>query len=417
MSITNLTDADYDPLFKIQYLKLADNLYNSFDNYYSQIKKTFGTLGGKQSEHPVETTFGGGVGSSTDGTLPEPEHTSFLRPIYNAKRCYARIKIDGLTVDSSSSSKFAFVKAIDQEVTSKLKSFNRKSAAEFFNDGSGAMGQFSGSAGGTAAAPTMTILTTGTYRRRHAYFEKNDTVNINQLGSRFKITAYNRSSGLLTLSRLSGADDLTAIGAGTHTIHWQNSRNADPYGLLGVTVANTTHYGVAEEFRWEPFTLDTDPAGAPLNTGMLTEVIQKIGTEMDEEPTDILMSPKQYARYIMLLEDQKRFPVPVKMSPRKNKMTSSRLTATVSYSGIQYAGEQHTIRVMKNKFIRDDMVLFTNSNHIEAKHVKKPGWRAKDNMIFLRMEDKDWFEARYVCYKENCFNIGHVGYIENLDVS
>jgi hypothetical protein len=129
------------------------------------------------------------------------------------------------------------------------------------------------------------------------------------------------------------------------------------------------------------------------------------------------MPPKQYAKYIQLLEDQKRFPVPVKMSPRKNKMTSSKLTATVSYSGIQYAGEQHTIRVMKNKFVRDDMVLVFSDSEIEVRHVKKPGWRAKDNMIFLRMEGIDAFEARYVCYKENCINPHYVGYIDELDIS
>ncbi len=416
MAITTLTESDYDPLFKINYLKLADNLYNSFDNVYSSIKKTYGTLGGKQSQHPVEITFGGGVGSSSDGTLPEPENTEYLEPIYNAKRCYARIKIDGLTIESSNSSAHAFVKAIDQETTGKLKSFNRKCAAEFFNDGSGALGQFSGSAGGTAAAPTMTIINTGTYRRRQAYFEKGDFVNVNTLASVFKIVSYNRSTALLTLSRVSGSDDLTSIGAGTHTLYWQNSKDNDPYGLLGIS-ANSSHYGVTEEFRYEPFTLQTSPNGAPLNTAMLTELVEKIRVDTDEPPTHLVFSPVQYRKYIQLLEDQKRFPVPVSYNPRPNAMTSKKLIASVSYSGIQYAGPQGSIVCTDNKFVRDDMVWAINANHIEAKHVKKPGWRAKDGMIFLRMEDRDAFEARYVCYKENCFNPFHVGYIDELDTS
>lgn len=417
MATTILTESDYDPIFKVNYLKLGDNLYNTFNATVSQVKKTFGTLGGKHSRFPIEITFGGGVGSSSDGTLPEPNNTEFLEPVLGAKRCYARIKIDGLTIDSSDKTEHAFIKAIDQEVTGKLKSFNRKGAAEFFNDGTGAMGQFSGSAGGSASAPTMTILNTGTYRRRHAFFEKGDYVNVNSLTSVFEITAYNRSNGLLTLARISGSDDLTGIGAGTHTIYWQNSKNADPYGLLGVTIANTTHYSVAEEFRYEPFTLDTAAGAAPLNTAMLTEVIDKIETEMDEPPTHIVMSPVQYRRYIALLEDQKRFPVPVNMSVRKNEMTSDKLLARVGFSGIQYAGSQGGINVMKDKFVRDDMILFLNMNHIEMKHVKKPGWKAKDNMIFLRMQDTDAFEARYVCYKENLFNPAHVGYIDDLAVS
>lgn len=414
MAITLNTASDYDAVFKIHYLKLADNLYNSFDNVMSLHKKTFGTIGGKQSQHPVEVTFGGGVGSSADGTLPEPNNTAFLEPVYTAKRDYARIKIDGLTVASSEKTEHAFVKAIDQETTGKLKSFNRRRAAELMNDGSGILGQYSGNAGGSAAAPTMTVLNTGNYRRRHAYFEKGDYVNVNQLASVFEISSYVRSSGLLTLARVSGADDLTGIGAGTHSIYWQNSRNADFYGYLGLLV-NSTHYGVAEEWRYEPW--DTDGNSETLDTEMLTDAIEQYETDTDETPTNLAFSPYQYRKYISLLEDQKRFPVPVEVKARANKMTSPDLLARVSFGGIQYVGSSGNITCMKNKFIRDDMIWLLNTNKAELRHVKKPGWRCKDNMIFLRMEDQDAYEARYICYSELQLNPWYVGFIRDLAIS
>ncbi len=411
MAITTIGDTDYDPIFKRNYVKLADNLYNSYDNVASLHKKTFGTIGGKDTRHPVEITFGGGVGSSTDGTLPVANNTGYLEPVYTAKRNYARINVDGFTIESSEKTEWAFVRAIDQETTGKLKSFNRNDSRILFNDGTGILGQFSGSAGGTAAAPTMTILTTGTYGRRDACFEKGDYVQVNTLASYFEITAYDRSSGLLTLARRTGSDDLTGIGAGTHSIYMQGSKDADPYGYLGI-FANSTHYGVAQEHRWQP--VEVNASSAPLDTEMITEMVEKMEELSDESFTHLVFSPKQYRKYISLLEDQKRFPVPVEVKPRPNKMTSPDLIARVSFGGIQYVGATGNITCLKNKFVRDDMVVGINTNMAEMRHIKKPGWASRDGTVFLRMEDRDAYEARYVCYKENCINPFYVGFIYGL---
>lgn len=413
MAITTQTDTGYDALFKRNYLKLADNLYNTYDNVYAIHKKSFGTIGGKQSEHPVEVTFGGGIGASTDGTLPVADHSDFLAPVYTAKRNYARINIDNMTVEQSEKKEWAFVKAIDQETTGKLRNFNWNMARQLMNDGSGVLGQFTGPATGTAAAPTVTILTTGNYRRRHACFEKGNSVNIGTDSTRFKITSYVRATGVLTLARISGSLDATGLAASTHSIYMQNSKDAETYGYLGF-FNNTTHYGVAEEFRWEP--LEIAAAAAPLDTEMLTELVEKQEELTDESFTHLIMSPMQYRRYISLLEDQKRFPVPVDVKARPNKMTSPDLIAKVSFGGIQYVGSSGNITVMKNKFLRDDMVLGINTNKSEIRHVKKPGWAQRDGTVFLRMEDRDAYEARYVCYSEFCGSPFYAAAITGLAV-
>lgn len=414
MAITLMTDADYDPVFKRNYLKLADNLYSTYDNWYSQVKKTFGTLGGKLSEHPVETTFGGGVGGSSDGTLPVANHTSYINAQYTAKRQYARVNIDGLTIESSDKTEWSFVKAIDQETTGKLRSFNRNIARVWCNDGSGILGQFTGPAGGTAAAPTMTILTTGNYGRRHACFEKGDGVQINSLNSLFVIASYVRSTGVLTLTRKTGSDDLTGLAVATHSIYMQGSKDTEAYGILGVYL-NSTHYGAAEEFRWAPNRVNA--SSAPLDTTMLTELVETSEEMNDESFTHIWMPPYQYRKYIQLLEDQKRFPVPTEVKAKPNKMTSPDLIARVSYGGIQYVGSSGNITVMKNKFLRNDMIVGFNANYAEAMHVKKPGWAQRDGTVFMRMEDRDAYEARYVCYHENKLNPFYLGFIYGLDTT
>jgi hypothetical protein len=412
MSTTTLSDADYAPIFKKHYFKLGDNLYNTFDNVYSLLKKTY-NFGGASGEHPISVTFGGGVGSSSTGILPDANNTSFIKPVYTAKRMYARIKIDQFTIDSSNSSEHAFIKAIDQETTGKLKSFNRNVARAFFNDGTAVLGQFSGSQAGTATAPVVTIINTGNYRYRRAHFEKGDYVNVNTDAAVFEITAVNHATRAITLSRLSGSLDLTAIGAGDHEIYMQNSKDADPYGLMGI-VLNSSHYGVTEEFRYEPFEIDA--ASAPLETEMLTELIEAQETDTDQAPSHIVCSPTQYRKYLALLEDQKRYPVPVEIPMRGNSRTSKDLVARVSYSGIQYVGAQGSISVMKNKYVRDDMLFTLNTNEIEVAHVTKSGWAQRDGTIFMRMVDVDSYEARYRCYMETKINPFHVGYIKDLAV-
>lgn len=412
MAVTMMTDTNYDTIFKRVYMKLADNLYASYDNIVSQIKQSFGTIGGKQLEQPIEVTFGGSVGSSLDGTLPDADHADYINAIYTPKRNYARIKIDNLTIKASEKSQWAFVRAIDGETIGKLRSFNRNQARIFFNDGTGILGQFSGNASGTAAAPVVTIITTGNYRRRYAHFERGDLVNVNTLGGVWKITTYNKDTGALTLERKSGSDDLTAIGAGTHNIYMQNSRNADPYGLLGF-VANTTHYEVAEQDRYKPPSR-IDAQGAPLDTDLLTDLVDTLDTENDETPTILAFSPTQFRNYVKLLEDRKTYPVPVEVRPRPSKMAGPDLIARVGWSGIQYVGANGNVIALKNRFIRDDMVWALNTNYIERRHVDKPKWQDRDGEVFMRMLDRDAYEARYGAYYENIINPYYIGYIENL---
>lgn len=414
MPITISTDADLDAVFKDVYLELGSNLYSTYDAHYSRAKKTFGTLGAQNSKEPIETTFGGGVGASSDGTLPEASHSSFIDPLYSAKRNYARVKIDNLTIEGTEKTEAAFVKMIDHEVTSKLRNFNRHLARQQWNDGTGILGQFTGPAGGTAAAPTCTILTTGTYRRRKFHFEKGELLQVNTLTSLFKVTSYVHSTGVLTLERIQGSDDLTGLAATTHSIYTQGSRNAETYGYLGI-YANSSHYGTAQEDRYQP--VEVDGASAPLDTGMLTDAVEMSSTECDENVTDIVFAPLQYRKYIKLLEDQKRYPIPVEFKPRSNAMTTPELIARVSYGGIQYVGSTGNIVCSKGKFVRDDMVVGANFKHNTIMHVKKPGWAQRDGTVFMRIDGVDAYEARYVAFTEQKINPWYQWFIADLSIT
>lgn len=415
MSVTYLSDSDFSPVFKRYYDKLQDNLYATYGAVWGQIRKRY-NVGGNEGKGPIRTTFGGGVGSSSDGTLPRANNTSYLDPTYTWNRVYANLQIDGMTIEASRKSEHAFISAIDEGTTQKMKSFNRYVGGNvLFNDGTGALGQFSGSQAGTAAAPVVTLLTTGTYKYRKAYFEKGDMVNVNTLSSVWEITAVTHATPSITLARISGSDDLTAIGAGTHTIFMQNSKDNDPYGLKGI-IDGSTHYGVAEEFRYSP--TEVAAAGAPLETDHLNELVENLETDTDEEPDLLVFSPLQFKRYLSLLEDKKVIPVEMKRKPAKSDVGSEKAIAKVSYNGITYAGRHGSnIMCVKSKFVEDDRVYALNTKHIEAWHVGgKPGWKQNvDGLMFLRLDGQDAFGAYLRMYGEIIINPFYVGCITGLD--
>jgi hypothetical protein len=197
-------------------------------------------------------------------------------------------------------------------------------------------------------------------------------------------------------------------------LYTQGSRNAETYGYLGI-YANSTHYGVAQEDRYQP--VEVAGASAPLDTGMITDAVEQSSTECDENVTDIVFSPLQYRKYIKLLEDQKRFPVPVEFKPRSNKMTTPELIARVSFGGIQYVGSTGNIVCSKGKFVRDDMVVGANFNHNTILHVAKPGWAQRDGTVFMRIDGVDAYEARYKCYSEQKINPWYQWFIADLSVA
>lgn len=412
MATTTYSGSDYNALFKQHYFKLADNVYSTFSNLYSQVPKTF-NFGGNTGEHPVGVTFGGSVGS---GSLPTARSRKYIKPSYTRKKVYGALDLDSETIQASDSAD-AFLKATEEQTLGVIKSFNRNMARIFMNDGTGALGQFSGSSGGTATAPILTILdTTGsTYGFVPAYWEVGDYVNVNSLTTVWEITAVSDSAKTVTLSRISGADDLTAIGAGTHTVYMQNSKNNDPTGALSLT--GGTIHGVTAQRRWQ-LSSNTDAASAGISADFVNQLVEDIDTEADEPPSVLGFSPTQYRKYLNLLEDQKRYPVVVTMRPAANERTSasSIMKGNIGFSGIQYISTQGPIPIMKNKMIRPNQIWAFNMGQVEAAHAKAFGWFDKDGSVLHMKETSDAYFARYGGFMEIKWNPMYFGRVHTLAV-
>jgi hypothetical protein len=229
-SISNVSN-----LFKIKYGKLSENVYNSANVVLGRVKKNY-DFTGRQKFIPVPQSFSGGVGS---GTLPTANYTTVSAAIITAKKMYAVAQIEREAIKASMDNEGAFVQGTKFVVQRAVESWMRNVSRALFNDGTAILGQHSGNFGGTAAAPIATILNTGSYAFKEANFEERDYINVNTLASVFEITAVNPTTRQVTLSRISGSDDLTAIGAGTHALYMQNSKDNDPTGISGVAKATS----------------------------------------------------------------------------------------------------------------------------------------------------------------------------------
>lgn len=415
MAITVLSDADYSALFKRTYGEYGDNLYGSGseDVLESQIPKKF-DFNGSEHRFPVKIGFGGGTGFAT---LPEANASKNVDVILTRKKAYARMNLDRETIIASRGRDGAFKEATQEETLGKLKSFNRTQACALYNDGTGILGQFSGSQAGVSGTPIVTIINTGNYRFRQAFFEEGDYVQVVNSGgtlltSKWEITSVDVTNKAVTLSRLSGSDDLTAIGAGTHNLVLQGSYNAAPMGLIGVhNFTSGTLFGVTFARRWSAYRKVLSSAQL-ITVDLFNEAVLQMDQRAGEAPDLAILSTVQMQKFLSQLEDKKRYGS-TEVSSKPNKLANK---AVISFTGIEYMGPRGTIPLMSSRYVRDDMVHLVNTKKMFRKHAEKFGWFDEDRTVLMRMQDQDAYEARYGGYYENYFNPLFQGGIEGLSV-
>jgi len=395
MAQFNLTTATN--LFKIKYGKLSENTYNSANVLLARTKKSF-DFTGKRMDIAVPTSFAGGVGS---GSLPTPNYAAIQDAQITAKKMYSVIQIDRESIKAASNNEGAFVELTKFSVQKGVESFMRNMSRALFNDGSGALGQFSGSAAGSASAPVLTITAASW---KEANWEEKDYINVNSLSSVWEVISVDPVLRQVSLSRISGSDDLTAIGAGTHTVYMQNSKNNDPSGLKGVLDATGgSLYGVSVGRRWQ--STQVAAGGAGLTTDLMNQTMLEIQRKSGKVPNLILTSFTQYRKLLNVLEDQKQYIV----EPR-----SPELQGKVSFRGVEFMSSAGPVGVFPERFMEDDRMYMLNDNFIEIKHRPDFGWFDDDGSVFLRTASQDAYEARYGGYMESYIVPSFHGVISGL---
>lgn len=373
-----------DQLFKIKYGPLSMNTYNSANVLLARVKKEF-SFTGKRMDVAVPLSFAGGVGS---GSLPTANYASYQDAQITAKKVYARIQIEREAMKAASDDEGAFVRMTKEPVKKGVESFNRNMSRILQGDGTGALGSFSGNASGTATVPIV-VITAATWNE--ANFEERDYVNVNSLSSVWEVTTVVPSTRTVTLTRISGSDDLTAIGAGTHIIYMQNSKNNDPMGLKGVLDAvSGSLYGITVARRWQAF--QKAAGGAGVTADIMNEVILGVEKQCGKVPNLIQTSYTQYRKILNLSEDQKRYPI----DPR-----AENLKGKISFDALEFMSSAGPVPIVPNRFVADDRIEFLNDNYLTIHHRPgSPDWAQDDGSVLMRVADQDNYEARYASYCE-----------------
>lgn len=371
-------------LFKTKFGKISENAYNSANVLLGTMKKEYQFVG-EDMKVAVPTFFAGGVGS---GILPTANPANAVKATITAKKVYAVTEIQREALKASASDEGAFVEAMKWNVQKTVEAWNRNASRIAFGDGTGALGSFSGNATGTAAAPVITV-TAATWVEGH--WEEGDYVNVNTLSSVFRVDNVVPSTKAISLTRISGSDDLTAIGAGTHVVYMQNSKDNDPTGLKAVCDATSgTLYGVTVGRRWQATQIAA--AGSGISADIMNELIIKVQYKCGKTPKKIITSYTQYRKILNFLEDHKVYMVDPRASELKGK---------VSFKGIEYMSDAGPIGIFADRMCPDDRMYALNTDFITAHHRPDFGWFDDDGTVFLRKNNDDAYEARYGGYYQN----------------
>lgn len=400
--------AQQTELFKINYYKKSENMYNSADVLQGRIKKKY-DFTGKQKLMATPLSFSGGVGS---GSLPTANAGQYGNAVIEAKRVYARAQIEREAIKASANDAGAFVRATKETVKKTVESYMRNCSRILFGDGSGLLGRGDGATNvtgnGSATTPyVVTMNEAGFLPFLEANFEEKDFVQVvstipatSNFGGTaeatlLEIVAVDPDTREISLVGTSAA--LAALAGGpnplptTSGLCMQKSYENDPIGLKGVIELPTTGdtiYGIDYGRRWS--SLVVDAAGTGVSVDKMNNILLQIEKRTGKVPNMIMTSYEQFRNILALLEDQKVYNL-----PNKN------LKGAMSFSGVEFMSTRGPIGIFTDRFCPKDQIYFLNDSRIEVHHRPDFGWFDDDGTVFLRLSDDDSYEARYGGYYQN----------------
>jgi len=379
-------------LFKINYYKRSENMYNSANVTLGRIKKRYDFVG-KQRNVATPLSYSGGVGS---GSLPTANVANYGDAIITSKKVYAVCVVDRETIKASANDKGAFVKATKETIQKCVESYNRNASRILFNDGTGSLGagDASTTVTGDGSSGTPYVVVIGAASWKEANWEERDFINYDTETTLLEVNEVVPATRTVKLVGSSvGLAALTGVGPmlTTKYFYMQGSKDNDPSGLKGVLDATSgTLYNITVQRRWQA--TQKAMAGAGLTTDAMNDVMLDVDKKFGKTPNLIESSYTQFKKLLSQLEDQKQYV----LEPR-----SKDLKGKVSFKGIEFMSSMGAVPVFPERFIEDDRMYFLNDNFIECHHRPDFGWFDDDGTVFLRSATNDEYEARYGGYYEN----------------
>lgn len=420
--------AEQTNLFKINYYKKSENMYNSQNVLQGRIKKKYDFVG-KQKFVSTPLSFSGGVGS---GKLPKSNSGKYEGAIITAKKVYATCEIEREAIHASKGDKGAFVQATKETVKKTVESYMRNGSRILFGDGSAVLGRGDAATvvtgAGSDADPYVVVVSAGSWKE--ASWEERDYVQYvsgmaaypdNTGGSAeggdsdtnlLEIVEVDVDSRTIKLVGTSPAIQALVVGTAvmpaTSGLCMQKSYLKDPQGLKGIFDASQSGagslYNIPVQRRWKAHLKDAQGKG--ITTDLMNGVTLQVERIVGKHINLIMCGYEQYQNILALLEDQKVYNL-----PNKN------LKGSMGFQGVEYIGAGgKAIGIFLDRFADKDKVYFLNDNYIECHHRPGFGWFDDDGTVFLRLQNEDAYGARYGGYYDNFITPTAHGFLHNLAV-
>ena len=371
-------------LFKTNYFKLSENMYNSANVVLGRIKKSY-NFTGNQGFVSVPLSFSGGVGS---GTLPTANVGDYEDAIITAKKVYAVVSIDREAIKASANDEGSFVRGLKEVVKKGVESYMRNYSRILWGSGDGSLGTITAVSGSN---PYTLTFGTSVTTFKEANFEENDYVNI-ETGNTdpFEITSVVPATFQVVVNRISGSQ----VPVATDVVFMQGSENNDPNGFKQVLDAtSSTLYTIPVARRWQA-SVQSAAGGAGITVDYLNELMVTSERKFGKAPSMIPTSYDQYRKILNLLEDQKKYEI----SPRYG---SADFKASVSFKGVEFMSSRGPVGIFPERFVDADRVYGINEDFVEIYHRPGFGWFDDDGTVFLRGASTDDYSARYGGYMQN----------------
>ncbi len=427
--VANFNLTDQTNLFKINYYKKSENMYNSLNVLDGRIKKKY-DFTGKQKFVATPMSFSGGVGA---GVLPVSNSGNYEGAQITSKRCYATCEVEREAIKASANDAGAFVRATAETVKKTVESYMRNSSRVLFGTGDGAMAVGDGAGtnvAGNGSIGTPFVVTIPAASFVEAKFEEKDYLQMVSGYTYAHPTSAGVAEGgdavtnllevvsvdpdLKTISLVGTSALLTAASgsaplAATEALVMQRSFNREPVGLRVIsdlsdgTLASGSLYGISIQRRWKMEV--TDAVNKGVTVDRMNQIMLAVERKSGKTPNMIMASYAQFQNILALLEDQKVYNL-----PNKN------LKGALSFEGIEFMSTRGPIGIFVDRFCEDDRIYFLRDERMERHHRPDFGWFDDDGTVFLRKSGEDNYEARYGGYLENfIIPTGH-GVLKNLAV-
>lgn len=414
------TLAKQSEVFKTNYDKKSENMYNSKNVLAGRRKKRYDFTGNKKT-FLTPLSFAGGVGS---GRLPKANSGNYKQAEITSNRVYGVCEIEREAIHASANDKGAFLRATAETVKQTVSSYMRNDSRILFGDGSAVLGRGDGTGAdvtGTGADEAHPfIVTIPASEWQESSWEEEDYVQMVTSGVSeggdaetnllrvLEVVPATRQVKLVGVSPvLTGLVAAPAPLAANHEIAMQRSYNKDPLGLDSVVkfseAGTGSLYGINYQRRWRMNV--QDKAGRGINTDMMNGIMLEIERTFGQVPNMIMASYVQLQNILALLEDKKVYNL-----PNKN------VKGHMGFNGVEFMSTRGPIGIFVDRFCPDDRVYFLNDNYIETHHRPGFGWFTEDKTVFLRLQDDDAYGARYGGYLENFITPTAHGVLKGLAV-